>query len=87
LKNINDDNMQTDKIFNKTLSDVQKQYSWDKEKYPEFTSVIENDLKNRNLDEPHKLGDVNSAGKKYKDIIIEEFDSYSEILKNIIQGT
>lgn len=86
LKSINDDDMQTDKIFNKTLDDVQKQYSWDRAKYPEYTDVIEADLKARNLAEPHKLGDINTDGKKYKDVITEAFDNYSEILKDIIQG-
>jgi len=84
ITNLKNDDITIDEILNKVLLNAQNNYGWNRERYPDFSTAISEDLNNRKLDEPHKLGDE-TAKEKIKDVLVKALDEYSAIVKSIVE--
>lgn len=85
IRNVNNDNLTTDEILNKTLLKVQMDYGWNRDKYPNLTVAISEDLVSKKLDDPHKLGDITEQGK-ICDVLANSLDEYANSIKTLVES-
>lgn len=85
VQHVQDDNLMTDEILNKTLLKAQTDYGWNRDTYPKLSEAISEDLIAKKLDDPHKLGDIIEQ-EKIRDILVKALDEYSLAVKTVVES-